>query len=131
LYHTYCLMIDIVDYKWKIYKSLINMHMVKNKGYLFFLKENYSDLEKKIQKNICEYIFVIKFSSYSGILTEHFITSSISIMHCWIPYRAKHINNSMFIDDFLKWRQWPQYNVMLEINSPVLLRGCTRYNIMW
>jgi hypothetical protein len=37
-----------------------------------------------------------------------------------IPFQAKHINNSIFIEDLLRWRQWRHYNVALlhiEIND--------------
>jgi hypothetical protein len=29
-------------------------------------------------------------------------------------FQAKHINEGMFIEDLVMWRQWRHYNILLE-----------------
>ena len=35
------------------------------------------------------------------------------------PLRAKHINNSMFIKDLVRWRQWRHYSITIK-NSDIM-----------
>jgi len=36
------------------------------------------------------------------------------------PFRAKHINDSMLIEDLVRWRQWRHYSVTLK-NSAITM----------
>jgi hypothetical protein len=50
---------------------------------------------------------------YGFVLQERIFQNNIASMAKW---REVHINDSMFIEDLLKWRQWHSINIITHRN---------------
>ena len=106
-----------IKYRWLLRR---NQQIFALNCYFFFSKRE-TDI-KSIWK-ISRYKINLKPSVniyYGFVLQERIFQNNIASMAKW---REVHINDSMFIEDLLKWRQWHSINIITHRNQ----RSCLHH----